>query len=160
LHPAQTPAGPEPGAPGLVTIAAQAPVEGGSLFVSQAEPPASHALALAVVEEVFAGLAETAQVVQGSALVQPGVILNSESNDQAQTNMVRDLALVQASAGVSQAAEWLPGDWLALLGQTARPGLLASPTDPMDGAAEDADLAGLEAFFTRLAGEGDSSRTP
>jgi len=132
--------------------AVSVPAVPSSFDVQAASRAASSALALAVVEEVFAGLAETAQWVQETALVQPGVILTSESNDQGSTNRVRDLALLQASAGVSQSAEWLPGDWLASLGQTSRRGLLASAADPLDGAAEDADQAGLEAYFAREAG--------
>jgi len=177
LHPAATSAGLEPGVPGLVTIAAQAPVAGGLMMVSQAAAAvsvpavpssfdvqaasraASSALALAVVEEVFAGLAETAQWVQETALVQPGVILTSESNDQGTTTRVRDLALSVSNLAPGESpganyntAEWLPGDWLASLGQTSRRGLLASAADPVDGAAEDADQAGLEAYFAREAG--------
>jgi len=183
LHPAQTAAGTEPGAPGLVTIASHTPVEGGLFLVPQAEAAvsapagpttfdlqlpavgtttaASSALPLAVVEQVFGTLEQTAVALQDSALIQPAAILSSESSDQAHGNVVRDLALLQAPAGVAP-AEWLPEDLLAYLGQTAGRGLLASGANLLDGegpGAEGVDLDGVEAFFAREAAKGGLTHT-
>jgi len=176
LHPAQTPAGLEPGALGLVTIAAQTPSAGGSLFpMSQAEAavsaPAgssafdvqnaaaeastavSSALPLVVLEQVFGSLKQTAQVVQYGAFVQPRAILTLRPRDQAASG-VSDWAVLQAPAGIAKLG-WLSDDELAYPGQNAQYGLLISVADLLDSAApppDCGDLAGLEAYFASEAG--------
>jgi len=90
------------------------------------------------------------------------IALTSESTDQAQTNRIRDFALSVADLAPSESpgAKYSAGEWLMFLGQTARRGLLSSPTDPVDGAAENADLVGLEAYFAREAGAGSDHHHP
>jgi len=132
LHAAQTAAGTEPGAPGLVTIAAQTPNAGGS------------------------SLEQTAQVLQASALVQPGAILASESCDQT-PSAIRDLDVMQAPVAMAK-PDWLADDELVYWAQTAQRGLPTSAADLLDSAApgpDGSDPAGLEAYF---AGEGSQRR--
>ena len=86
LHPAVTPAGIEPGAPGLVEIGGQTPsVEIGALVTGSVgqstfdvQQPAvanlatANALPVALMEQVF-GSMEQAAVMQEITLVQPGI---------------------------------------------------------------------------------------
>jgi hypothetical protein len=158
LHTAETPFGTEPGAPGLVTIGQLAFVEGARVPQSLATQitdvaaitTAVNALPMAVVEQVFSGLEQAAQLAQDSAMVQPGAILTTESSEQGDHG-VRDLALLQASAGAGQTAEWLPEDMLAYLGH-AKGRRLLDADDQLTDAADGEDLTGLEAYFAREAG--------
>jgi len=159
LHPAQTPAGTEPGAPGQITIGnrqsavgngdtgGESPPPVAPAFALSGSAPNGSALPLAVVEQVFGDQEQARQLVQNSAFTQPGVILTSASNEQA-ANGVRDLAWLQTPAGLPP-AEWLPDDPMAYLGQTARRGLPALLQVPADAAQPDwlsdddlVDLAG------------------
>jgi hypothetical protein len=164
LHPAVTAQGTEPGAPGSVMIASPLPLEGGSLVVAStpavgpsavevaANAAASNALAMAMVEQVFSGVEQAAQLAQESTLAQPGAILTVETSEQGRDHGVRDLALLQASSGMGQAAEWLPEDTLATLGQVPARALLGAGADTAGDTADSGDLAGLEAYFAREAG--------
>jgi hypothetical protein len=181
LHQVQTPAGMEPGAPGLINIAAQAPVQSESTLVLQSDaaislpagpstifdvlqsPPglglaAVSSVPLAVMEQVFGSMEHAAAALQGSALGQPAAILTVEAPDQSPTS-IRDLALLHVPLGAAQ-NDWLPNDGEATLGGTARRDLLvASSAELLDNPAsvltDDEELAGFDAYFTR---EGNSER--
>ena len=104
LHTAQTPLGTEPGEPGLVTIAGTAGPESSWVFAgtavsaSSAESVSTYevqqtavggslsasagALPAALMEQVFGSLVQAAVVLQESAMVQPGAILQTESMER------------------------------------------------------------------------------
>jgi autotransporter-associated beta strand protein len=160
LHPAQTALGTEPGAPGSVMISANAVVDGGTFQVATAPlsaptsagsfdvqssaTAAANTLALSLVEQVLGNMEETVKVVQDAAVIQPGVLVNTESNDQAH-NGIRDLALLQTPLAFGQSGEWLPDDFLTHLSH-------APKQVDADMAAEESDLAGLDAYFADEAG--------
>jgi hypothetical protein len=157
LHPAVTPLGKEPGAPGSVMIADPLPLEGGSLTVASvpgtgpnvlAVIPAPSAIAMATVEQVFSGLQETAQLAQESAVMQPAAILTPESSESGRDHAIRDLALLQqATPGTSQASHASPDDMLAYLTQTTGRGLAGTADDQSADVKDEDYLAALERYF-------------
>jgi len=144
LHPAQTPAGTEPGAPGQVTIDSRPlAASNGAIGIENqldlmpaavlpsSAPPGNEFSA--IVEQVFGDLAQTGAnrlLPTAYGFVQPAAILTSEPNDQSPTG-VQGLALLQGPAALSQP------DWLS-----------------------DAYVDGLEALFAREVYEEGRSRIP
>jgi hypothetical protein len=131
LHPAATPSGTEPGAPGSVLIAGLSRLEGeASVLANEPAKPnlvesesvdisASSALGSAIIELPYS-LKVAAQLVADGQPMQPNAILISDAMDQTRVNRVRDFAFLQAPTAWGQAAEWLPDTYLAFLDQFAR----------------------------------------
>jgi hypothetical protein len=179
LHSYSTAAGLMPAQPADLTVIGQAPAASELAAVGQLPPatasvselvgPAASfslqastapsvatALPVSLVEQVFGNLEETAQVVEETSFAQPGPLLSWENGERTPAN-VRDLALLQGQTWSFQ-RDWMSQDSPAYLAQTAR-GLTGGVPALLDGAAlghdDEADeLAGLDAFFARQAGEG------
>jgi hypothetical protein len=163
LHRVVTASGAEPGAPGFVMIASSLPLGGGSfssatvpatgpsvLEVASANPAASNALAMAVVEHLFLGLEQTAHLVEDSVRPQPRAIFISEATNQGAENRIQDLPLLEVPCLWGEVAEWLPDDYLAFLRRTAKQyeeADVAVPLDEDQSIAEADNLAGLETLF-------------
>jgi hypothetical protein len=161
LHPAATPMGSEPGAPGSVLIAGLSRLEGeASVLVNDPAKPnlvesesvdisASSALGSAIME-LPSNLKVAAQLVSAGQPMQPNAILISDAMDQTRVNRVRDFAFLQAPTVWGQGAEWLPDDYLAFLDQFARQwqrsGILAE-LDEDPSTTDGDDLGGLETLF-------------
>jgi hypothetical protein len=178
LHQALTAQGTEPGVPGQLTIldrgnpgatagvstyAGQTDVTPNSLSSFDVQSTAAlaasaSAVPLALMEKVFGNLDQTAQVIQETALGQPGPLLSGDSSERSLAG-VRDLAQVQASALVGQ-QEWLPDDYAAFLGLSSQRALMGGVPALLDNAVtgldDPDDLAGLDAFFAREAAGGRS----
>ena len=178
LHQVTTGAGTLPGQPGQVTVADGVPMDSGAsaaFFVGQAraasvgesapsvalglEPNTAvnavtnpNSLPLGLVEQVFADLERAALIMQDGMLGQPGAVFDTEPGDSTPTEM-RDLAISSQAGGVGQ-RDWAPDACMASLAQAARRGLATSAADLLGGdvsVLDEADLAGLEAFFAREA---------
>jgi hypothetical protein len=103
---------------------------------------------MALVEQVFSGLEQTAQLVQESVPMQPSAILLSESRER---RLGRgDLLVLPTPTASDQSAAWLPEDCLAFLGPIARHGdrtVIAVALDDDPSTVETDDLAGLDSAF-------------
>jgi hypothetical protein len=162
LHPAQTDAGIEPGTPGLLTIAAPAPsvspfvdfqLTASSAAVgqiAQQAPTNASASPLAMVEQVFGNLEQTAQLVQDGAFAQPAAILTADSSEGS-SNGIRDLASRQSPLGMNH-ADWMSDDSLAYFGRVGGLAPATSASDLQDATTAGDDLAGIDAFFAKEAG--------
>jgi hypothetical protein len=162
-----------PGAPGEVTVAtapfvvgqfmARSQTEAGDQFAVSIKDDASSALSTAhypistalVMEQVFGSL-EPLMLAQENPLGQPGAILNSGIEGQAD-NGAGDQALLQL--GVAQ-HDWVPADMVVYFAQAAKAGrrspfggLLDGGVPGQDGGDED----GVERFFAAAVGVGNGS---
>jgi hypothetical protein len=148
LNPAGVAAGVAPGAPGLVTITPQALAVSSLVTASQSE---GAKIALNGFDSQFP--AEPGKLMANSGL--PPAVLEearwSVEGDMESPNAIRDLAFLQETAGLDQAAEWLPKIGLADRSQAPQrspSSLNAGLFDQLDSGLED-DLAGLEAPLAR-----------
>ena len=155
LHQADTATGTEPGTPGLVTVtggqsllvSGPAQVEGTQSIGTSSPVVATGVSDLTIaahsqvptayyLEQVFGEI--DPMLAQESMIAQPAAILNTDLNEQTSVSG-QDKAMLQPLADTQH--DWVPAELLEHFGQTGHDGV------------NEADLAGLEAFFAREASE-------
>jgi hypothetical protein len=169
LHAVATSTGIEPGMAGQVVVAESLSTAAtmlvtdaalGAQAVAMVQGPAEigasaasagNMLPMGLVEQVFNNLSETALVVEETAAVQPAPLFSLEGSEQAATGS-QPWANLQAAAGQGRWDDCVTS--LAQMAVRSRGTLTGDLQDDDATIAGDAaaDLAGLDAFFTREGG--------